>query len=522
MSGDAPPNSEPSRSSIFISYKREELAYAERLRLYLENAGYSVWWDQKLQTGGTWASELDRQLTLAGCVIVLWSWRAVRSPWVRHEASIAMGRGTYLPVAIEDMAVPDPFGHIHATSLVGWDGKQEHQGFRSLLDSLEGLLEQAPTQNVVTRPGTRNDTLPWPKRVPRNIVHSAGLWLRNNLATLIAALALFTLAFLVYVTLNTVGQLDHQVRTVDAALKNLSSSVAALDSSSARLAELAQDSLAKQEKQLEEGRAVAAELKGVATTISSSARDTSALLEDSLKRIDGFEIVVRMRLDPAGLVDNERHPFLKPVLDERWRQEFGESGSAGGREVVYQALKATDPIIVALKNHDEEIRNQVFRDWRFTVVAQRNPEQPPETPPDASAARPKKASRAIRLRPGQEVIGETFDKQEGLSSFRCWEARLTSNPSEKMILDYSLSYRITTRPASGFRTYEDFRGAAVSLRIAGDFRLLAPAAVFFVMDVVGDGRLLEESVRAEPPFEGLWSATISVPVDYPATKQRKR
>jgi hypothetical protein len=80
-------------------------------------AGYHVWWDQKLQMGGAWELELDRQVMLAGCVIVLWSKRSAASSWVRHEASAAMGRDRYLPITVEKMEVPDPFGRIHAADL---------------------------------------------------------------------------------------------------------------------------------------------------------------------------------------------------------------------------------------------------------------------------------------------------------------------------------------------------------------------------------------------------------------------
>lgn len=47
---------------VFISYGREDAAYFEKIVRYLENNGFSVFWDQNLRGGDHWPSQLERQL----------------------------------------------------------------------------------------------------------------------------------------------------------------------------------------------------------------------------------------------------------------------------------------------------------------------------------------------------------------------------------------------------------------------------------------------------------------------------
>src|SRR6478736_68496 len=215
------------RGSLFISYKSEEVAYAHRLRTFLARAGFTVWWDQNLQSGGVWAEELDTQLAQAACVIVLWSRRAALSAWVRHEASAALARGTYLPAKIEELMVPEPFDRIQGASLVGWDGSREHPGFRELLRSLEQRLEQAATAYGLAE---HERLPPWPARVPRSAARRAVTWLSRNIATLIAAIALVSLAYLAWATGNAVRRLDGQVTSVTATLDKLNAADSQLNS----------------------------------------------------------------------------------------------------------------------------------------------------------------------------------------------------------------------------------------------------------------------------------------------------
>jgi hypothetical protein len=128
------------RGFVFISYKREDAAQAERLRKLLEVSGFVVWWDLDIQCGQVWNQVLDDAVRDAGCIVVLWSTLATKSPWVTHEASRAMDRGIYAPVRIELCPIHAPYDRIQATDIVDWNGDPNHAGVQRLLSRVESLL----------------------------------------------------------------------------------------------------------------------------------------------------------------------------------------------------------------------------------------------------------------------------------------------------------------------------------------------------------------------------------------------
>jgi len=155
----------PRPGLVFISYKREEAAAARRLREALVQEGFTVWWDEDLQCGQAWAEEIDAAVRKAACIIVLWSARAVASPWVRHEASQAIARDVYAPCRIELVQLGSPYDRIQATDLIEWDGDRAQAGFSNLLSRVNTLV-------------------PAPVSLPRRI----GQRLRANLAMSVASL----------------------------------------------------------------------------------------------------------------------------------------------------------------------------------------------------------------------------------------------------------------------------------------------------------------------------------------------
>lgn len=113
---------------IFISYKREERAFADRLRKTLARlVPANVWWDEDLQAGGRWSEDIDVALRDAACVVVIWSALSVESDWVMQEASYAKYAGTILPVLKDaDAALPVPFREIQTPLLVDWVEGEDH------------------------------------------------------------------------------------------------------------------------------------------------------------------------------------------------------------------------------------------------------------------------------------------------------------------------------------------------------------------------------------------------------------
>jgi hypothetical protein len=129
----------PRGRHLFISYKREDAATAGKVRHALMALGFSVWWDEELQTGQKWDEKIDRALREAAAVVVLWSEAAVHSDWVKHEASVAKSRHTLAHARIQECKIPSTFSEIQAADLREWNGDEQEQQFQRLANSLFAL-----------------------------------------------------------------------------------------------------------------------------------------------------------------------------------------------------------------------------------------------------------------------------------------------------------------------------------------------------------------------------------------------
>lgn len=143
----------PLPASVFLAYSREDDEYARRLVKALEHAGVSVWWDvSSIPIGANWEQFLTEQVSIARCLLVLWSRKSVDSKWVLFEAEYAARRGVLLPVLIADVEIPSPFNQYQAASLKHWDGDPNDPTFRRLLNTIQTLMTtaSAPSRDVRT------------------------------------------------------------------------------------------------------------------------------------------------------------------------------------------------------------------------------------------------------------------------------------------------------------------------------------------------------------------------------------
>lgn len=76
-------------ADVFVSYQKADRKLAERVVDALADAGYSVWWDDRLTPAESWDRLIEREIAAAKCVLVLWTERSVGSDWVRIEANFA-------------------------------------------------------------------------------------------------------------------------------------------------------------------------------------------------------------------------------------------------------------------------------------------------------------------------------------------------------------------------------------------------------------------------------------------------
>ncbi|MEZ5970290.1 MAG: TIR domain-containing protein [Hyphomonadaceae bacterium] len=111
-------------TDVFISYAREDAAQAERIARGLEGQGLSVFWDNEIPPGQTWADYIEGKLNQCNVAVVLWSEHSTKSQWVREEAR--MGRNKLIPAKLDNHEAPFGFGDVQAADLSGWGGDYNH------------------------------------------------------------------------------------------------------------------------------------------------------------------------------------------------------------------------------------------------------------------------------------------------------------------------------------------------------------------------------------------------------------
>lgn len=132
-------------SDIFVSYDDLDRARVRQLVETLEARGWSVWWDHRISAGDSFSLVIERELDAAQCVIVVWTRTSVDSDWVRAEADEAWKRGKLIPVLLDRVSPPMPFGQIHAADLVDWS-EEGHPGFAKLISDLRNRIGTAPAR----------------------------------------------------------------------------------------------------------------------------------------------------------------------------------------------------------------------------------------------------------------------------------------------------------------------------------------------------------------------------------------
>jgi len=153
-------------ADVFLSYAREDKATARRLAEAMEARGFDVWWDAEIPPGETWDQMIERELAAARCAVVLWSKTSVGKTWVRTEATEAQKRSVLIPVLLEDVQQPIAFRLTQTVSLVGWNGGEDHNGYRQLLGAIARLVRD-PTIPPETALRDAQADAPPTSRTPR-------------------------------------------------------------------------------------------------------------------------------------------------------------------------------------------------------------------------------------------------------------------------------------------------------------------------------------------------------------------
>lgn len=143
-------------ADIFISYARADRDRIEKLAAALEAEGYSVWWDRELTGGEEFATEIERELEIAGLVIAAWSKESANSHWVRDEATAAREQGKLVPIQLDAELPPIGFRQVHAVSFAHSSFSRESSAFEGLLRAIGKYLgEREAAVEPSKKPGSR-------------------------------------------------------------------------------------------------------------------------------------------------------------------------------------------------------------------------------------------------------------------------------------------------------------------------------------------------------------------------------
>lgn len=125
-------------ASVFLSYDRDDAEWGRRVARALEDAGHSVWWDQRIKSGAQFAREIDEALKRSDAVVVLWSEKSIESAWVRDEAAAGRDAGKLVPARIDAVDPPLGFRQYQTTDLTRWKGRTTAQ-FNAILEAIASL-----------------------------------------------------------------------------------------------------------------------------------------------------------------------------------------------------------------------------------------------------------------------------------------------------------------------------------------------------------------------------------------------
>jgi hypothetical protein len=80
---------------VFISYKNEDLDFADNVISRLEREGFTTWSDLKIGAGEEWRNSIDLAIKNAFALIVIMTPEAKASEYVTYEWAFAWGVGIW-------------------------------------------------------------------------------------------------------------------------------------------------------------------------------------------------------------------------------------------------------------------------------------------------------------------------------------------------------------------------------------------------------------------------------------------
>jgi hypothetical protein len=147
-------------SDVFISYARDELPWAEKIKSALHEFGLEVFFDLDggIHAGDAFPERITQAVRSSKVVVACWSPLALQRPWVRRECLMARDLGKLVPLAVQRLAprdLPAEFYDVSFVELHDFDGSQPHLGWSQALASIAARFEAWATEHAADATSTK-------------------------------------------------------------------------------------------------------------------------------------------------------------------------------------------------------------------------------------------------------------------------------------------------------------------------------------------------------------------------------
>ncbi len=138
-------------AQIFLSYSSEDRARVLPLVEALEEDGYTVWWDREIHPGPSFDREIEKAISEAECLIVVWSEKSIDSEWVRSEVEEGVRLGILVPVLIDAVMPPLAYRRRQSADLSEWAGERDGE-YQKLLNGIQATLSAEVSDAIAGQP----------------------------------------------------------------------------------------------------------------------------------------------------------------------------------------------------------------------------------------------------------------------------------------------------------------------------------------------------------------------------------
>jgi formylglycine-generating enzyme required for sulfatase activity len=133
---------------IFVSYSHKDTKYAHELADNLQNMGFEVWIDERLDYGAQWPQELQKQLDGCSAFILIMSRHSYASEWVQSELQRAKRKlKPIFPLLLDG---DEPWLSVESTQY--YDVRESPDPDPKFYTDLKNVLAPNPTARTLQSP----------------------------------------------------------------------------------------------------------------------------------------------------------------------------------------------------------------------------------------------------------------------------------------------------------------------------------------------------------------------------------